>query len=118
MSIETLDVASGIMIANNFQPNIAEIEEIYKNLEGIKRWMGRQQYIDLQQAEALNEENRQEAAAAHHKDVSLVTPDEAMMYYALSGKVEDFAIRNMRFREDQTLGYIQDYYKKYLSEKK
>lgn len=118
MSIETLDTASGIMIKNKFEPNIEEIQAIFDNLESVERHMSRQQYIDLQEEEALGEENKKEAAEAHHKDAELVSPDEAMMYYALSGKVEEFAIRNMQFRDDQTLEYIKNYYKKYLPEQK
>jgi hypothetical protein len=118
MSIETIDSVSGIAIENKFKPNLEEIQMIYDGLEKVERYLSNEQYKDIEEAEALSEENKKEAAEAYHKDISMVAPDDAMMYYTLCGKAEQFSIKNMQFRKELDLEFIKGYYKHYLSAQK
>jgi hypothetical protein len=107
-----------IKIKNSFTPDIAMIRQIYDSLDKTERTIDLKEYLVKQVDEALGEENRRKAAEAYGLDISRIAPDEAMLFYAQSGESERFALENMRYRADQDLGYIKNYYKKYLSEKK
>jgi hypothetical protein len=105
-------------IRNTFIPDIEMIRRIYDGLEKQERTMGMKEYLRKQTDEALSEENKVLAAAAYGKDIDFIAPDEAMLFYSLSGQSERFSLENMRFRNDKTLDEIKGYYKKYLPDEK